>query len=757
MRSPENNQSNEEFVSGLKDFVLECNEQQLSYAELKQRVRKYSVDNAKTDEERDLMVRGGYMYFFRYIIDHPEVIENVWRLLYAFQEEINEQDNDPDGNIELTTNLEGLFNENTIGITINWRLVHAILKGELEIAKDNFKGDEIFYTTEPDPALAAEKRRSKKRIQLSQTFQNFLRELTKRSAHGQRLIEKPVPGVSNHPGITSNDLKVLRKIYVYLQNDADMIYYSATWRPQIDYFFDIVIRKKIEEILNKLTFKGNEKSTKFIPFLKEVIDSYLGPLKQYCKDLAEQNQTAGNQINQVPADMMLEPILIANSYLTDDFKVAPIELVLAKWEVLWEEIEALIGSQKSGTLWRIDAFSLPKQQDVALDETIQADAFDDPAVNNKELGKTLAFMPRLTNEIDQAMLEVVRGPEGEKIAAKATETQAREAAQLAVLTADKVREASQKEPRILWENLQVDINSTAGMEALTEEAAAFYQTKPGSEPLENIGAEPKTDYSELKVSSRAELRIKASCLMGEIRNFYSPMAVEELKQKLEAEILPALETAELKKEFMLILLEKLSASRAKFEKEQLINAHIFKDFEDLIREILNRLIIRSGFDADLFIPDQAFIDIVIDKIPNADGYPELVELLRDKGDYQYFVNIENRLKAILNENIQQLQIHRDMQTELKGQPYEANRLKDYYKILKKTVLGLKKEIKRIKGNWAARPFIALGRAISGKGKANKQANEYCDKLEEAIDIIWEDGIIPTFNNFTALYFGTRNG
>jgi hypothetical protein len=703
MRSPEKNDKSS-FETELIKHVQEAKTELVSYGGLKQRIRKFCVDNAKTDEERDLMVRGGYMYFFRYMIDQPEVIENIWRMLYEFQEELNEQDNNESDEFVVTTDLSWMLNENTIGLTLNWRLLHSILKGQLEVEKAAYDGEEIYFMKGVETDESKEKKNIKKRNKLSEKYKNHLKEIVKKSKHNQRLLTKPTPGIGAHPAIDKKkEMPVLLKIYQNLQNDADMIYYSVTWRKQIDHFFDVIIRQKIEEIIGKLT-TGEWRTERFIPFFQEIMDTYLTPLKQYCADLTEQN-TGPDKItsNQLPADMMLEPILIENSYLDEEYNIVPIELVTAKWEVIWEEIGNLLANQSTGTLFRMEIFKEQPSDKIAHDNQ-----------------------------------------------------RADEAAQLAILTADKVREVSREQPR-LWENVQVDINSTAGMEALTEEAAAFYQNKPGSKPLENIGAEPKPDNSELKASNKAELRIKASCLMGEVRNFYSPMAVEELKQKLEAEILPALETDELKREFMLILLEKLSASRAKFEKEHLIDAHIFKAFEDLIRDILNRFIISSGFAADLFIPDQAFIDIVNDKIPNADGYPELTELLRDKGEYQYFINFENRLKTILNENIQQLQIHREMQDGLQAQAYESNWVKNYFKTLKKTVLGYKKEIKRIKGNRLARPFIALGRAISGKGEANKQAKEYCDKLEEAIDIIWEDGIVPTFNNFIALYFCTRNG
>lgn len=746
MRSSETSNLNErnpdaiKFESELIAMVKESRVNHLEYWDLKQKIRKFCVDKAKSETDREMMIKGGYMYFFRFIIDQPESVENVWRFLYAFQEELNQKDNDDSEKIELTTNLTGLFNEDAIGMTINWRLVHSILRGQLEVKKVLFNDEELFYMAEPDKVEADKKFKNKKRSEFSRNYQEFLKKLSKTHKHGQKLIEKPLPSVSRHPGITTEDLKVLGNIYTYLQNDADMIYYSATWRSQIDYFFDVIVRKKIEEILNKLTFNDNEKSQKFVPYFKEVLNKYLGPLKQYCKDLAEQNQTAEKQTNQVPADMMLEPILIANGYLTEEFKTAPIELILVKWEVLWEDIEGLIGAKKTGTLWKMDAFQSQDKSDIAHDDTIQADAFDDDPkvpddkpVGKKALAQTIAMMPRLTNEIAPETLAMVRGPEGEKIAA-----QTREAAKLATLTADRVREASQEEsqqPPNLWKNVQVDINSTAGMEALTKEAAAFYNLKTSNEPNQ--------DFDANGIKNKAELRVKASCFMASVRDYYSPLAVEVLKQKLEAEILPVLETQELKKEFMLILLEKLTAGKKQFP-----NENLFEAFENLIKDILNGFIIKSNQDEDLLIPDTSFINNAKEEIPNINDYSELIELLGD--------SIENRLKIILDEMIQQLQIHRELQAGLQDQRFEAKWLKTYYKNLKKTILGLKKERKKIKGNWLTKPFITLGRKISGKSKANKQANEYFDRLDEAIDIIWEDGIVPTFNNFTALYFDTQN-
>ena len=77
MRSPEfdtpQNQAVErnpdavKFETDLANHLNEARAERVTYAGLKQRIRKFCVDNAKTDEERDLMIQGGYMYFFKYL------------------------------------------------------------------------------------------------------------------------------------------------------------------------------------------------------------------------------------------------------------------------------------------------------------------------------------------------------------------------------------------------------------------------------------------------------------------------------------------------------------------------------------------------------------------------------------------------------------------------------------------------------------------------------------------------------------------
>lgn len=345
-------------LTEFEDILIRTRDEKLKapvqpkYHELKDLVRLHCQKLADQLGVTKEMEEGLYMYFFSLLFQDPEGVKAIWKTLYDFDQELKEKDGDE--TIDLESGITCLLDQQINGVTINWHLAKAMIKGDLEVSKKSIQGEDSYYLTIPSPE-------DKKARVNNQARKDLIESL--REGLGDAIIPKPTPKI-NVPTdkFGSRERQLFLRIYTFLQKDADLLFYSPQWRESIGKYFED-IQKFLESIIEDLEkmVKNDKRMANYRDFLREVVDTYLIPLRQYCDNLV-----AYCGANQLPADMLLEPILIKNDLLEEGWKEQDIRSVAAKWKRLKREIKEYV--EGNMTMFGIPVVKAPTPPVIVIEQ-----------------------------------------------------------------------------------------------------------------------------------------------------------------------------------------------------------------------------------------------------------------------------------------------------------------------------------------------------------------------------------------------------
>ncbi len=732
MRSPENSEKSK--FDLFHDYVFLTIDPDSDRETNKRSIREAAVDFASTELGVDESPAAYYAtYFFKLLQKEPEKYQNVWELLYELSQ-----------NAEKAEVVLRIFNKlselNEGDLTYLWIVVHGIIRGDYFVSTvltDNYSNRAHSIGLTPLETRKQHNTNSKRRESL---------ESVKKLIQG-RIIQPDPPDIrlEDVEGFDEYEKNIFREIYFLLRQTVDALLFASIESDKIEKILDKT-KSFIHGFVYAKGFTDESQKFKYKKFIDKVTKEYFEQLKKYAVEMSKPERK-----NTFFQDILNEPYLINNELLCNDTQKSLLEHISKNWIELREKL-ILYLKNKEAFIEKYDAENSkerPKKpqtqfftkfsgtgssfNDAATAETVKAEVIEDQLVadpddfSRSQTEKSLTSFgipqvtdyihhPTQTGDMDPKILEKGKGT---LVWIPVQETPS----EITSGTAEKTDET-------------IRLNSTAGIKALTEEELTRYKAENNS---------VKEELKENDINGNFDLRFKAEKLFKTVNRLYDRETVQQLKQIIKEEILPKLESEDFKKEFMLILLEKLNES---FYKAPDVD---FTQFRILIKEILNILVA----DNDSYIPENDFIESVKEDVPELDEYPELAEHLKNKGYYQYFVDIQNKLKDLVTDFADRLTIHSELIKKLNGQPYYKDIFNDYGKDKENELFKLKQESKKVKGNWFTGPFIKMCRSLRGNNKVSTQANEYFEELSNAIDNIWEEGMYPVLNNFSKLYFGTH--
>ena len=412
MRSPESTQSGEldfkrdpdgilgQFEGSILKLLEKLKEKNLSHADKKKVVRMVCLKNGGKLGLPAEHAQNAAMYFFRLIDENRDEIHLLWKNLHELSLLLQNEQNEEWSN-KIIEKLEQLFALNKGGLTFFWRLIHAVVRGDLDVQEVVINNDSIYYITIPDEKTRRKRNTDKERQKISGSIKDQLRDI---------IIEKPLPELPESLKLFSEqDQAYLRKIIIFLQQDADLLVLSSEWKKIIQKYFDDVAGF-LENSISKITLEKNRsdaRKVRYAEYVNHILTGYLAKLLEYCLKMADPNEE-----NIFAADTLLEPSLVSTNVLQNGTDEPNIIVIVKRWQKLMRDIQSIVGD--NATRFNIPILNTPEnpaepKDDGVLETGVQGldpGEFTVKPASSPSLKATAFYHPALSGEIPSVVTPV---------------------------------------------------------------------------------------------------------------------------------------------------------------------------------------------------------------------------------------------------------------------------------------------------------------------------------------------------------------